>query len=63
MATKEGTTWYSGDGEAEYAVRGDTIVRGDGSYAAIDPSDDADAIAEALANGDRKDSEFDWIDE
>jgi len=60
-ATKQGNTWYTDD--AEYAVEGERIRRGDGSYTDLDGSQDADTIAEELANGERQDSEFEWIDE
>jgi hypothetical protein len=59
--TKEGNTWYTDD--AEYAVEGDRIRRGDGSYTEIDSDQDADTIAEELAAGKRSDSEFGWIDD
>ena len=60
-ATKEGNTWYTDD--SEYAVEGNRIRRGDGSYTILDDSQNADAIAEELATGQRDDNEFDWIDD
>lgn len=63
-AKKIGNVWYTDD--AEYAVRhtasGAAVVRGDGSYAEFLSIDDAEEAAEALANGESDDSEYEWVD-
>lgn len=64
--TKSGNVTKSGNGyftdDAEYIVSRDgaSIKRGDGDRMIVPAGEDAHEIAEALAHGQRNDSEFEW---